>query len=97
MKFQMAVTDGSPAWGPGLNSSSPAVYHLPPTVYRLLLSTFCLFLPGCAGYHIGNATLFPPDISTVYVPMVDSHSFRPDLGEALDRGDLQTNRKGNAV
>ena len=42
-----------------------------------------LFSCGCASYHFGNGTLFPPDISTVYVPMVESRSFRPDLGEAL--------------
>jgi hypothetical protein len=53
---------------------------------RYLLSAVCLllfFFSGCANYHIGNATLFPPDIHTVYVPMVESYSFRPDLGEAL--------------
>ena len=51
--------------------------------FCLLLSAFCLFLSGCAAYQIGNGTLFPPDITTVYVPMVESKSFRPDLGEAL--------------
>jgi hypothetical protein len=51
----------------------------------LLHSAFCLlpFTSGCATYHFGNASLFPPDITTVYVPMIESHSFRPDLGEAL--------------
>ena len=58
-------------------------FRLPPSARCLLPSAFCLLLSGCAGYQIGNATLFPPDISTVYVPMVESHSFRPDLGEAL--------------
>jgi len=50
-----------------------------------LLSSFCLlpFSSGCASYHFGNASLFPPDVTTVYVPMIESHSFRPDLGEAL--------------
>ncbi|HTQ38324.1 MAG TPA: LptE family protein [Pirellulales bacterium] len=53
--------------------------------FRLLPCAFCLLLSlaGCATYHFGNASLFPPDISTVYVPMAESHSFRPDLGEAL--------------
>ena len=56
-----------------------------PFCRRLLLSAFCFlpFLPGCASYQFGNATLFPPDIHTVYVPMVESKSFRPNLGEAL--------------
>ena len=38
---------------------------------------------GCASYRIGNGTLYAPDVSTVYVPMVESESFRRDLGERL--------------
>ncbi|HEY5314317.1 MAG TPA: LptE family protein [Pirellulales bacterium] len=38
---------------------------------------------GCGCYKVGNATLYPPDIRTVYVPMFDSTSFRPWLGERL--------------
>ncbi len=45
------------------------------------LSPACCFLD--ATYHFGNASLFPADINTVYVPMAESRSFRPDLGEAL--------------
>src|SRR5262245_36532299 len=63
---------------------------LPRSLFRLpsasiLLSAFCLlpFSSGCAAYHFGNASLFPPDVTTVYVPMIESHSFRPNLGEAL--------------
>ncbi|MCC7084294.1 MAG: hypothetical protein IT427_04725 [Pirellulales bacterium] len=48
----------------------------------LLLSGFYL-LSGCATYHFGNRSLFPSDIQTVYVPMVQSASFRPGLGEVL--------------
>ncbi|HWC89709.1 MAG TPA: LptE family protein [Pirellulales bacterium] len=47
---------------------------------------FCLALAIAAGgccYKVGNATLYPPDIRTVYVPMFDSTSFRPWLGERL--------------
>jgi len=40
-------------------------------------------LSGCAGYQIGNQSLYPPDIHTVYVPMFESKSFRRDLGERL--------------
>jgi hypothetical protein len=38
---------------------------------------------GCAGYRFGNATLFPADIRTVYVPVFESSSFRRNLGEQL--------------
>jgi len=43
----------------------------------------CLGLGGCAGYHVGNATLYQADIQTVYVPMFESASFRRNLAEWL--------------
>lgn len=39
--------------------------------------------PGCAAYRVGNGTLYAPDVATVYVPMIESDSFRRDLGERL--------------
>ena len=42
-----------------------------------------LFLCGCAGYQIGNQSLYPLEIHTVYVPMFESNSFRRNLGERL--------------
>lgn len=38
---------------------------------------------GCGRYMIGNRSLYPADIQTVYVPMFDSTSFRRNLGERL--------------
>lgn len=51
----------------------------------VLCCSFCVsvLLCGCAGYHVGNASLFPADIHTVFVPMFESDSFRRDLGEQL--------------
>ena len=49
----------------------------------------CLALgtAGCAGYRFGNNTLYAPNVRTVYVPMIQSDSFRNvpgvDLGERL--------------
>jgi hypothetical protein len=40
-------------------------------------------LSGCAGYQVGNETLYPTHIQTVYVPIFDSGSFRRNLGERL--------------
>ncbi len=40
-------------------------------------------LPGCAGYQIGNKSLYPAGIETVYVPICKSNSFRRGLGEQL--------------
>jgi hypothetical protein len=57
-----------------------AVRCLPGT---LRVAACCLLLSGCATYQIGNASLFPQDVQTVYVPIVESSSFRPDLGEKL--------------
>jgi hypothetical protein len=45
----------------------------------LLLS----IVPGCAGYQLGQRSLFRPDIRTVHVPVVQSESFRHYLGERL--------------
>jgi hypothetical protein len=42
-----------------------------------------LFLGGCAGYQLGNRSLYPADIHTVYVPVFQSNSFRRNLGERL--------------
>ncbi|HYO26373.1 MAG TPA: LPS assembly lipoprotein LptE [Lacipirellulaceae bacterium] len=38
---------------------------------------------GCAAYRVGNGALYAPDVSTVFVPMIESDSFRRDLGERL--------------
>lgn len=38
---------------------------------------------GCAGYRSGAASLYAPDVRTVYIPMIESDSFRRDLGERL--------------
>jgi len=42
---------------------------------------------GCAGYRFGNNTLYAPNVRTVYVPIIQSDSFRTtpniDIGERL--------------
>ena len=40
-------------------------------------------LLGCAGYRMGSRSLYPPDIETVFVPMIESNSYRRGLGEWL--------------
>ena len=40
-------------------------------------------LTGCAGYQLGNQTLYRPDIVTVSVPVFQSESLRRFLGERL--------------
>jgi hypothetical protein len=42
-----------------------------------------LLLTGCAGYQVGAGSLYAPDVTTVYVPMIESDSYRRDLGERL--------------
>jgi Lipopolysaccharide-assembly len=50
----------------------------------ILTFAICLaMLSGCAGYQVGANSLYAPDVSTVYVPMIDSDSYRRDLGERL--------------
>src|SRR5882757_9887882 len=40
-------------------------------------------LSGCIGYQVGTGSLYAPDVATVYVPMIESDSYRRDLGERL--------------
>jgi hypothetical protein len=56
-----------------------------PSAARLavLLLTSAVVAPGCAAYRFGNETLYAPDVATVYVPMIESDSFRRDMGERL--------------
>jgi hypothetical protein len=47
------------------------------------IASCSLLLAGCASYQVGSESLYAPDIATVYVPMIESDSFRRDLGERL--------------
>lgn len=47
--------------------------------FGLATILFC----GCASYRVGNQTLYAPDVRTVYVPIIETNSFRRDLGERL--------------
>ena len=62
-----------------------AIPHGPPQAAypRLLAISSLLFLAGCAGYQVGNQSLFPQEVHTVYVPVFKSNSFRRNLGERL--------------
>lgn len=42
-----------------------------------------VLLSGCAGYRVGAGTLYRPDVQTIAVPVVESESLRPHLGERL--------------
>ena len=57
------------------------------TVRCIMFAAIAAVLPavlsGCAGYQIGNRSLYPEGVSTVYVPMFESNSFRRGLGERL--------------
>lgn len=48
-----------------------------------VLSIGLMTFSGCAAYRFGNATLFRPDIRTVYVPVIRNETFRHDLGVRL--------------
>jgi hypothetical protein len=50
---------------------------------RLSIGVCLLTIGGCAAYHVGAQSLYAPDVSTVYVPMIESGSYRRDLGERL--------------
>ncbi|QDV14221.1 hypothetical protein CA51_41170 [Rosistilla oblonga] len=51
----------------------------------LWLGCVCLLVTagGCAGYQLGNQSLYRNDVRTVYVPVIRNDSFRHDLGVRL--------------
>jgi hypothetical protein len=57
--------------------------NLPQSVCILQSALCILTLAGCMGYQVGAGSLYAPDVTTVYVPMIDSDSYRRDLGERL--------------
>ena len=48
-----------------------------------MVALACVTLVGCAGYRYGAASLYPPEIRTVHVPIFESNSYRRNLGEWL--------------
>ena len=48
-----------------------------------LLALSLMMAGGCANYRMGSETLYAPDVQTIYVPMIESDSYRRDLGERL--------------
>jgi len=63
------------------SSSSFFIHHSSFSYRSVLLIT--LTLPGCAGYQLGQRSLYRPDIRTVHVPVALSDSYRRHLGERL--------------
>ncbi|MGI9455450.1 MAG: LptE family protein [Aeoliella sp.] len=55
--------------------------HLYPLVIAILCAMYCS--SGCASYRVGTDSLYAPDVRTIYVPMIESDSYRRDLGERL--------------
>jgi hypothetical protein len=49
--------------------------------YAFIAAVF--LFPSCAGYQLGQRSLYRPDIRTVHVPMAVSDSYRRHLGEQL--------------
>ena len=53
------------------------------TFWRLAAIAHIAVLAGCAGYQVGNSSLYDLNVRTVYVPMFESVSYRRNLGERL--------------
>ncbi len=51
--------------------------------YALIVALVALAPAGCAAYRFGAASLFPPDIQTIYVPVFESDSFRRNFSELV--------------
>ncbi|MEM1304129.1 MAG: LPS assembly lipoprotein LptE [Planctomycetota bacterium] len=53
------------------------------TLAAAVAALMCFSAAGCARYQVGAGTLYAPDVQTVHVPVIESESFRRDLGERL--------------
>jgi len=62
---------------------NPAIRNLQFAICNLQFAILLPMLLGCAGYQVGAGSLYAPDVTTVYVPMIESDSYRRDLGERL--------------
>ena len=49
----------------------------------VLLLLFGLAAAGCQGYRVGTTSLYSQDVTTVYVPIFKSESFRQGIAERL--------------
>jgi hypothetical protein len=50
---------------------------------RSWILVLLLAISGCAGYQIGNRSLYRTDLQTIHVPIFQTNSLRPDLAEWL--------------
>jgi Lipopolysaccharide-assembly len=67
-----------------MQTISHSAVHTPHSALALpLLTLLAITIPGCAGYQLGQRSLYRPDIRTVHVPMIQSDSYRRYLGERL--------------
>ncbi len=48
-----------------------------------LFSSIFAFAPGCAGYQLGSASLYNPNVRTIYIPVVRNEAWRHNLGVQL--------------
>lgn len=76
------------------------MYQPDPIRYSMImLSMILLFVlgiaaPGCARYQFGSQGLYRQDIRTIHVPVIESDSFRRNLGERLTEAiirEIETN------
>src|SRR5262245_58688582 len=58
-------------------------YYSPLVSCCVAVGLLVLMFTGCIGYHVGTNSLYAADVATVYVPMIESDSYRRDLGERL--------------
>ena len=63
--------------GHGLATSATSIVLL-----GLAMSALCM-ISGCAGYRVGSASLYNPNVRTIYIPVVRNETFRHDLGVQL--------------
>jgi len=78
--FRRATADSAARGNRRKRGLSPSRHALWTALLALLAA---LPAGGCAAYRIGNESLYPTDVHTVYVPIFECASFRRHLGERI--------------
>lgn len=72
------------SWGPAcVVANQVFVFARRMAVWPVAILVMFGVATGCAGYRMGARSLYRNDLRTVHVPLIESSSFRRNLGERL--------------
>ncbi len=88
----MDANSSQPLTLPSRSGPAPVTAWLRPSLTWIWILGALGTIAGCAGYQLGNRSLYRTDIKTINVPMFQSSTLAPGPGRMADRGGYQGNR-----